>query len=207
MSAKAPHNPFATRWIRPGAIAYRFAEGASAGQLVDRLRAACWHGEIIGPHGSGKSTLLASLLPALEAAGRRVAHVVLHDGARRLPAELRSTADWSERTQLVVDGYEQLSHFSRWRLRRRARRVGAGLLVTAHRTMGFLRLIEVQASAAVLENLVAELQSDCPALISAADVRASFSQHSGDACETLFDLYDLYERRMRHNRAPQQVGS
>ncbi len=64
------HNPFATRHVRPGAIPYRFAPGSAAEGVVERLAAADWQGQIIGPHGSGKSTLLATLLPAIESAGR-----------------------------------------------------------------------------------------------------------------------------------------
>ena len=54
-------NPFATCWTRPGAIAFHFPPGESAEQLVARLAADNWRGEIVGPHGSGKSTLLETL--------------------------------------------------------------------------------------------------------------------------------------------------
>ena len=47
-----------------------------------------WWGEILGPHGAGKSALLATLIPAVERAGRRPVLVELHDGQRRLPLDL-----------------------------------------------------------------------------------------------------------------------
>src|SRR6187431_1540669 len=78
-------NPFATCWIRPGAIPYRFAKGESAQQLVDLLAGRNWRGAIVGAHGSGKSTLLETLKPAITAMGRHVVEVSLHDGQRRVP--------------------------------------------------------------------------------------------------------------------------
>ena len=70
-SRLAERNPFATRFVRPGAIPYRFANG-----LVGRDRASLrqhdWRGEIVGPHGSGKSTLVQTLIPPLKEAGRDV---------------------------------------------------------------------------------------------------------------------------------------
>src|SRR5687767_3485333 len=99
-------NPFATRFTRPGALEFLFAGDESIGGLVSKLSANCWRGQIIGPHGSGKSTLLAALLPALETAGRRVIQLDAR-GPFALPAALDSA------TIVVVDGYEQLSWWSR----------------------------------------------------------------------------------------------
>src|SRR5262245_4595947 len=96
-------NPFSTRHIRPGALPYLFPPGESAAGLVDRLQAAGWCGQIIGPHGSGKSTLLAALVPALEAAGRMV---VLRQ-IRADTKDLQSLpADLTAETQIVIDSYE-----------------------------------------------------------------------------------------------------
>src|SRR5262249_23632578 len=79
-------NPFATRRVRPGAIPFLFPTGESVGQLLDRLRAAGWWGQVVGPHGSGKSTLVAALLPELCQAGREPLLLVHHRGEReRLP--------------------------------------------------------------------------------------------------------------------------
>ena len=58
-------NPFSTRFVEPGAIAYRFPNADGLAALVRRLDETGGWGQLVGPHGSGKSTLLASLLPAL----------------------------------------------------------------------------------------------------------------------------------------------
>ena len=66
----AASNPFSTRYIRPGAIVYQFAEGDSAAAMIDRLTACGGRAQIIGPHGSGKSTLVATLIESLRQSGR-----------------------------------------------------------------------------------------------------------------------------------------
>src|SRR5688572_22171912 len=73
-------NPFASHRVCPGAVAFVFRPGESAAQLVERLRASDWFGQVIGPHGTGKSTLLAALSPALRAAGRDVSVVRFQGG-------------------------------------------------------------------------------------------------------------------------------
>jgi len=188
-------NPFATRWVRPGAISYHFPVGQSADTLVDRLRAHAWWGEIVGPHGAGKSTLLATLLPALEAAGRKPILEALHDGQRRLPHRLTDSSAWTTATQIVIDGYEQLSYWSRLRLKRACRRVGCGLLVTSHRSVGLPELIRVEPNLETLQGVVAELLAASPQSITRDEVARSFAAHHGNARDTLFDLYDLYEQR------------
>jgi hypothetical protein len=122
MRHEPSENPFCTRRIRPGAIPFVFPAGEDAEALVRRLQQNDWRGEIIGPHGTGKSTLLATLLPAIERAGRRITLVALHDGQRRLPTDFDRDCRPCETMVLVVDGYEQLSRWRRWLLKRRCRR-------------------------------------------------------------------------------------
>jgi hypothetical protein len=204
-------NPFATRFVRPGAQSFLFPEGEAVDALVDLLRANAWWGEIVGPHGAGKSTLLATFIPHLREAGRHVVLVTLRDGQRRLPSQQIADTAKQPNTLLVVDGYEQLGTFRRWQLKRRCRRLGCGLLVTAHAPVGLPHLYQVTPSLdmvqrvvqRVVQSVVGTLPSD-PSLISstpitAADVEACFAQRAGDVRETLFDLYNLYERRRRQS--------
>jgi hypothetical protein len=80
MSAAATihDNPFATRYVRPGRIDYRFQAGQDAERLIERLRSQHWWGEIVGPHGSGKSTLVETLCEQLERVGRHAVMIRLH---------------------------------------------------------------------------------------------------------------------------------
>lgn len=190
-------NPFSSRAVRPGAMAYLFPDGTTSRQLVERLAAHEWLGQIIGPHGSGKSALLASLRPAIEAAGRRVVQFTLHDGERRMPAEFREVKDAANSVVIVVDGYEQLGRLSRWHLRRRYRKESWGLLVTTHRDLGLPTILQTVATPELAIALVNQLQSSGPQLVSADDVRAAFARNAGNLRLVLMELYDQYERRRR----------
>lgn len=143
----------------------------------------------------GKSTLLATLLPELEKAGRVPVLEALHDGQRRLPRRLRETTSWTSATQVIVDGYEQLSYLSRIRLKRACRRLGCGLLITTHHSAGLPELICVEPDLETLQAVVAELLAGAPHTITRDEVARSFAAHHCSARETLFDLYDLYEQR------------
>jgi hypothetical protein len=188
------HNPFATRHVRPGSLPYHFPPGLNATVVVERLATAGWQGQIVGPHGSGKSTLLATLLPALESAGRRPRLITLHDGERRLPERLDSKISLDKPVVIVVDGYEQLGLWHRWRLVRWCRRREWGLLVTTHRSVGLPTVFETSTTVELAREVIDRLAPG-QALIDQAELAARFQARQGNLRELLFDCYDLYRRR------------
>jgi hypothetical protein len=188
-------NPFSTCRTRPGALPFLFRAGEDAETLIVRLRGNGWRGQIIGPHGTGKSALLAALVPASERAGQRTLWITLHDGQRRLPPEARRQLQLSAPTLLVVDGYEQLGRWSRFRLSRLCRRRGLGLLVTAHKSAGLPELYRTAADAESLARIVAQLLAGEPCPWNSSDLAERLACHGGNLRETLFELYDLYEQR------------
>lgn len=190
-------NPFATCWTRPGALPFQFAAGASAQQLMERLAAANWRGEIVGPHGSGKSTLLATLHPLLEAAGRDVAILTLRAGQRRLPASVVRTTLAAPRPLLIIDGYEQLTWLNRRRLQWRCRRASAGLVVTSHLPTGLPTLYCTSPSREMAEQLVSALTQCRPSPVATEDITASLAIHGSNLREFLFALYDRHEALVR----------
>jgi len=194
-------NPFSTRFTRPGAIPYCFADGDSAASPIERLQAAGWWGEIVGPHGSGKSTLVAALVRELERAGRQVVLVTLRDGQRALGVDLRRTVSSGIPTQIIVDGYEQLSRWSRWRLKRQCRRHGWGLLVTSHEPAGLATVAGTAPSLELAQALVAQLTAGSASPITPADVAAAYAAHRGNLREMLFGLYDLHDARVASDAA------
>lgn len=191
----ARDNPFSSRFTRPGAIAYRFGAGQSAEQAIERLRQAGWLGQITGAHGSGKSTLLAALIPRLQALGKTVVLLVLHDGQRSLPVTREDQNRWTADHLVVVDGYEQLGFWQRLRLKRRCRRRKCGLLVTCHGTAGLPTTAVCQSSLDVVLELVDNLTVGLAGKVTPVDVKAVFQAQAGDVREVFFDLYDLYEDR------------
>jgi ABC-type hemin transport system ATPase subunit len=196
-------NPFSTRFTRPGAIPFQFQDGESAALLVDRLREKNWCGQIVGPHGSGKSTLLATLTPALEAGGRRVISITLHQGEHRLPAIDREGLTTA--TQLVIDGYEQLSWWSRWCVKSLCRRHRCGLLVTTHADVGLPVIYRTEPSREVAQSVVAQLLGGERRLITPSAIAAAYEAAGGNMRETLFRLYDVYQAKDSTRRTPTDV--
>ena len=219
-------NPFATRYVRPGALPYLFPAGVSAEALVGRLAQLGWRAQISGPHGSGKSTLLQTLVPHLEAAGRRVVqlapqpaapapggHGVASAAARpepgRPPREFiprtflstmarRLDRAWDDHTQVVVDGFEQLGWLTRRWFRRATVARGAGLLVTAHRPLGLPELWQTSTSAELARQVVACLLAARPGPgLSPEAVADALAAHQGNLREALFALYDVWENARR----------
>jgi hypothetical protein len=201
-SSEMALNPFSTRCVQPGAAEYLFPAGHVAPQLVDRLRALGWWAQIVGPHGSGKSTLLHALRPHLEACGRRVESCHLQAGQTQLPWGAEHARQWTECTQLVIDGYEQLGWPARWWLRRCCRTRGAGGLVSTHRPLRLPVLWRTEATLAVAQQLVARLVPRPLAdRITEDDVARAYAAHPGNLRETLFALYDLFEQRRERSCA------
>jgi hypothetical protein len=191
--ASTVSNPFSTRFTRPGQIPFCFPEGVDLPQLIEKLARQGWRGQIIGPHGSGKSTLLAMLVPSIEAAGRSVVALTLHDGCRRLPIAMCDFP--AHNGLLVVDGYEQLGRLQRVWTQFCCWRRGAGLLVTGHDDVGLPTLVETTSTLALAEGLFARLVPEGDGRVALADLKTAFRARRGDLRETFLDLYDLYESR------------
>jgi len=194
-------NPFSTRYIRPGALTYRFPPGQSADRLLAVLRDHAGWGEIVGPHGSGKTTLVETLIRGWRATGGSVITYRLHDRQRHLPP-LATKRVWPAGSArlVVVDGYEQLGLASRWQLKRRLRRTGTGLLVTSHRPTGLPHLCHTGTDLATVLALVTTLTTGTVCPVRPAHVIASFARHQGNVREILFDLYHVHERTRHPER-------
>jgi len=199
----AADNPFAASRLRPGAIPYVFSAGLSRTQLLETLRRNQWWGQIVGPHGSGKSALLAALLPAVRGLGREPLLIELHDAQRRLPVDLRRINVIRGETVVVVDGYEQLGLWSRWRLKRFCRRNDLGLVVTSHRPLGLPELCRTQPSLELARQVVKQLLAERDWQVDDERLAAAFTRHRGNLRELLFELYDWFEQdRPRRAGAP-----
>src|SRR5205085_9583437 len=115
-----------------------------------------WRGQIIGPHGAGKTTLLHALLREIQSRGVQMISIALHAGQREAPLHTLPCPT-GQPCLVIVDGYEQLSRWSRWRLLRRCKRLGHGLLVTAHEDAGLPTLYTVCPTLQILQRLAGQL--------------------------------------------------
>ena len=194
-------NPFTTRHVRPDVMRYLFPAGLEAADLLEKLRSHGWHGQIVGPHGSGKSTLLRTLLSALTEVGRAGVLYVPRDGQRH-PSGPPSRS-WTSRTQVAIDGYEQLSAWSRAVFNGKCRWHGAGLLVTTHRDLGLPTLAALDVTFESFQRVVSHLLRDSAVDLSQADLQSCFMRHGPNMREMLFALYDLVERRSRETGSGQ----
>lgn len=143
-----PSNPFCTRFVRPGTMAYQVADedAERLKRLVDDIRSTPV-GLIVGPHGTGKSTLVATLRSRWETLFHAVAGVTLvappmestptwwqchriHAANWRTVAETQTSLP--DRGLLILDGAEQLLRRHWRRLCGIARRRDQTILATSH---------------------------------------------------------------------------
>ena len=194
-------NPFATRFVKPGAVDFQFSGSGDLSSLLRRLKDTGWWGQILGPHGSGKSTLVCSLLKCLAKVRRTCVHVQLSKHQNRAAFDVAQTRCWNKDTQVIVDGFEVLPWNCKRRLRQACRSRNAGLLITSHRRLrGIPVLFQTEASEGVTQQLVERLTIAGDLYLSENDVRTSYAKFNGNVRETLFDLYDLYEQRSREKQ-------
>lgn len=208
-STCAPSNPFSTRFIRPGAIGFRFAAGESVSRCVDFLRCHGWRGQVVGPHGSGKSTLLRSLqIPLAECAELRWTQVIPRESGRGWSLVDEPIDHFAEHAARaiskpkiwVIDGFDCLNWFTRGRIQRDARRERAGLLISTHRDLGLPTLHRTGFSPQDFCQLARWLARNFNTHLELDAIRRAYARHRPNVREALFELYDHCEN-LRLNMA------
>ena len=192
-------NPFATKFIRAGALPFVFEDGQSIESLHQRLVKHQWRGQIVGPHGSGKTTLLRMLDSCWSNWERESVLMTAQNGQRSIP--LSGGLAWNERTQVIVDGYEQLGVWMRLRLHTQCRLRKSGLLVTTHaRVRSLPVLYETRTTLELAKQLatllIAEDESGLLADLE-CELNSGLYKHNGNLRETFLHLYDVYDREKR----------
>jgi energy-coupling factor transporter ATP-binding protein EcfA2 len=174
-----------------------FPAGITVETLLQKFPPGGAQAQIVGPHGSGKSTLLVCLAEALARSERIACRFDLHDGQRSMSEGWVEQARRTAADTILVDGYEQLSWWSRWRLSRECRRNAWSLLVTAHADVGLPTLLRVTPTLDDAQAVVARLLTGTAPLVTPDDVAECFAATGNNLRETLFALYDRHERRAR----------
>ncbi len=182
-AARPADNPFASRRI--DGLRYRFRRGGIDDIKTDLPRHGN-RGAVVGPHGSGKTTLLEEL------AGHLSGNIVWV----RLNAEIARPAVTAlealnhgigpEHT-ILIDGAEQLSPWSWWRIHRRIRHAGT-IVITSHRPGRLPTIHQCTTDPALLEELVREL---APEAAAGEDFEALFRRNNGNLRLCFRELYDV----------------
>jgi hypothetical protein len=192
-------NPFATTFIRPGAIPFNWewlnrdaVQPRSFAELTVHWQRHQQRGAIIAPHGAGKSTLLCSWINWLQEYGHAVLHLTLHVGQRTLPEW-----NWSPNVILLIDGYEQLSIWSKFRLWQRIQRTNQPLIVTAHDETCYATLLKFEPS----YTQFCHVARACMATVTNVELPEQQLQECWQTAgknlrEGLFLLYDWAEREL-----------
>ena len=184
-------NPFATKYTRAGTLEFQFPLDDSLELLHHRLRANGWWGQISGPHGSGKTTLLYMLRRHWNAWHRNPQTFALHSGQRSVrDLDWRS---WSPNTQVIVDGFEQLSLISRILLIKRCWQTRSGLLVTTHSASRLLPVVhESRTTLELAQSLVHTLTPSDRRPINTS-MESCYEQCDGNLREMFMALYDAHQ--------------
>ena len=218
-----PANPFATSFIAPSKVVYRFSHGATAVSphtvdvhletLLAKLRGTR-RAVVVGPHGTGKSTLLHTFLPKLQRSFPKVAfHQLSNDPSLGLRKRMMERFRAGKRVRdvlaelpadglLVVDGWEQMTRSSRWRVAKSAMTRKVTLLVTAHRGMpGWTVLHETRSTPKLIRSLADDLLSDSPhELRKMVDVHLKNRRllPTTNIRDLWFEMYDMVEDAHAH---------
>lgn len=190
-------NPFATRFIKPGAIPYRFLELGGWADLESALAQHAWRGQLIGPHGCGKSTLLADWLPRMSFPEVHYIRCGTSGPLEQSRHQHHDPMRGNGRPEVmqVIDGFDHLPRVRQWASMARARSMRQGLIVTCHRPrrMGFRHHLGPSLETAIW--LVDWLQREGPKRVGPQDVERTFHDVGGNMREMLFRLYDVYAER------------
>jgi len=180
------HNVFSTKFWTPGAIPFRFADETESCESLIAAFERHGGGQIVGPHGSGKSTLIESLKKVFLRNEYDVRHAMLNDRNRRLAQEF-SLEPLRDPGVRIVDGYEQLALWQRWRLRLKF--PGRFLIVT-HRPVARLPILyRTVPRFDVFVELVRLLGGE------GNELRNLFETARGNFRDAFMTLYDRQESR------------
>jgi ABC-type dipeptide/oligopeptide/nickel transport system ATPase component len=200
-------NPFSTKFWTPGTIPYWFdeKEELDINTLIGQKFESGLVMQIAGSHGSGKSTLLRTIMQYLEQQHFAIRFEVLNNRQRKLSPDFLPIRH-DKKVFYMVDGYEQLSLWERFRLRFQNWSLTGGLLLTTHKpVLGIRVLYKTTPKFELFVKLVQELTKTSPATYSdsfsfgTTELREIYQRADGNFRTAFFELYDIVQEKESQN--------
>jgi predicted ATPase len=194
-------NPFSTCNWQAGSIDYIFETGINIRVILERLSALGGVGQIVGSHGSGKSTLLESIAKFLIKNKLNVQKTTLNSIQKNLPQNFfLSLQKIDANTIYILDGYEQLSLLSKFRLRLMNWRNAGGFVFTTHKPVSFIPILyKTIAQPEIFQILVQNMTKNSNFKINNNQINQIFKESNGNFRNGFFKLYDLFEELTTRN--------
>ncbi|MDR0704877.1 MAG: ATP-binding cassette domain-containing protein [Planctomycetaceae bacterium] len=202
-------NPFSTKFWTPGTIPYLFdeQEELNINTLIGQKLEQGLVMQIVGSHGSGKSTLLRTIMRSLEQQYFTIRLEVLNDCQCKLSPDFLPVRH-DKSVVYMIDGYEQLSVWERFRLRFQDWSLTGGLLLTTHKpVLGIRVLHKTTPRFELFVKLVQELTKTYSATDSDSfsfgitELREIYQRADNNFRTAFFELYDIIQEKESPNRA------
>ncbi len=206
-------NPFSTRYVQPGNITFRLRDGLTIEELFEQfLKIPNRRAAIVGPHGSGKSSLLETMRKYIPHQFEVDVHRLSSESTRRdkTGARWELTADrWGPQTIVIVDGFEQVGWWARYRLMQLVQSRKSRLLVTTHSPMRRFPLLWMTQRAVdddhyVLRHLLVGYDDEADQSTETTEIEVAMTRwrevrlrHPSDMREALMEMYDWWEKKKR----------
>jgi len=196
MSLTVTHNPFATRFLRPGAIPFLFSDGSDLGAFVSSFVKRHCFGQIVGPHGCGKSTLCFAMADRLKSEFACVKYVTIRS-AKDVDVKRYRDGVGESSVLTIVDGLERLALLQQQLMIKHLLKMDSvhgvrnGLLITSHRPIKFVPMLtRLEPSFEAFKSVVDYL--DPKHCFDAKQLKQVFEQTHGNIREALMVCYDLH---------------
>ena len=185
----AKENPF--RSERVEGIFYR-QEGFDWERLLGRIAEMRYRCSIVGSEGAGKTTLLEEIRERLKQDGLSVRLIRINRERKVSWSELKGEIGKQGGFEiLLLDGSEQLSWVTWYRLKHFTNKQKMGLIITSHRE-GMLPLVfECRTSEGLLGELLNELVGESSVLTDEF-IDELYLRHGGNIRMALRELYDIW---------------
>ena len=184
----ARDNPFSTQRVEHILSFDPQLCGTSWEEIERRWETLYKRASLVAPHGAGKSTFMDAFQGRLEASGHSVLRLFLNQESIKLREEQWRMLEHCSQQVVILDGEEQLGHFSRRRFYHLTQ-CCSGLLISRHKPTKLPQLLVLDPD---MDLLVACIERLAPEHLPQLHTMLSewWKEHDGNIREILLRCYD-----------------